>query len=232
MIDSKIKSFMLQVQNLRLPYSEQQDIEEEIRNITQNNIGDIVSNALDKLSNLHDSEEALKNVIVVDRGGYPQLGSETGSFDFSSPPIQMLNRLLQNAKTSKSGDLYKVIPIGKSSENKPPQVIKNISLGVENMKAAPSMGDVTANMVSAFNSGAAQGETVRAEPSASSSATVFRTASSKQDAQTSWVIPEKIISLSMDVDSINQGIVTDIDNMMTELLSNKLRELEYVLRNA
>jgi hypothetical protein len=133
------------------------------------------------------------------------LETSSGSTDFSEPPFPMLPRLLANAKPMKDGSgVYKVIPVGGRDKNKKP---------------------VSANIFDAQK--AIQAE--RAEEAkrqynsvAPSGSVTFRTATSKQSADTSWVIPAKEKDFTEELTSINSSLQEE----MSSLILSVIREYE------
>lgn len=132
-----------------------------------------------------------------------ELRTESGNLEFTDPPYPMLSKLLQNAKPIKDGSgVYKVIPVGKPGENRPP-VSTNIYDAMKKLNAE-------------------RAENAKQQYSvivpAGSRATQFRTATSKQDANTQWVRPAKTKDFSNDVKSINTELAETMDEKIRDIL--------------
>lgn len=127
-----------------------------------------------------------------------QLTTDSGNMDFSEPPFPMLPRLLQGAKPMKDGSgVYKVIPVGEPSKNRP-KVSTNIyeawkQIEVERVEAARAQRD-------------------RVTPK--NSKDKFRTATSKQNANTQWVQPAKDKDFTETVQSINKELSGSLDDII------------------
>jgi len=128
-----------------------------------------------------------------------ELTTESGNMEFTEPPFPMLPRLLQNAKPMKDGSgIYKVIPVGTPGKDRP--------------KVSTSIYD-SWKQINAERIENARKQYQALAPKESK----FRTATSKQDANTQWVKPAQTKDFSQDVSSINaelaktmEGIVRDI----------------------
>jgi len=132
-----------------------------------------------------------------------ELRTESGNLEFTDPPYPMLSKLLQNAKPMKDGSgVYKIIPVGKSSDTRPP-VSTNIY---------DAMKKVNAERM----------ENARRQYSAivpgGSRATQFRTATSKQDANTQWVKPAKTKDFSGEIKAINKELADTMEEKIRDIL--------------
>jgi hypothetical protein len=131
-----------------------------------------------------------------------QLTTDSGNMDFSEPPFPMLPRLLQGAKPIKDGSgVYKVIPVGESSRNRP-RVSSNIydawkQVNAERMEASR-----------------AQRERVTPKNSKAK----FRTATSKQNANTQWVQPAKDKDFTDTVQSINKELSSSLEDIVRNII--------------
>jgi len=134
-----------------------------------------------------------------------ELRTESGNMEFTEPPYPMLSRLLQNAKPIKDGSgVYKVIPVGAPSTDRP-KVSTNIYDAMKKLNAE-------------------RAETARKQYSAivpsGSRATEFRTATSKQDANTKWVIPAKTKDFSGDMKAINKELENSMEETIRDILQS------------
>lgn len=132
------------------------------------------------------------------------LETESGSTDFSDPPYPMLDRLLaRGAKPMKDGSgVYKIIPVGGESQQKKPLIHTNI---FDAQKAISA--ERYENAIAQYNKIAPKGSKVN-----------FRTATSKQNRQTQWVMPEKKKDFTSDLADINNMLSTDYDNIVLEII--------------
>lgn len=132
------------------------------------------------------------------------LETESGITDFTEPPMPMLDKLLaRGAKPMKDGSgVYKIIPVGKSSNQSKPPIATNIfdaqkAISAERYEAA----------VSQYNRVAPKGSKVE-----------FRTATSKQNRATQWVMPEKPRDFTEDLAEINNLLGQDYDNLVLGII--------------
>jgi len=131
------------------------------------------------------------------------LDTESGITDFSEPPMPMLDRLLASgAKPMKDGSgVYKVIPVGANNGNKKP-IYANI---FDTQKAIQA--ERYEKSVSQYN---------KIIPS--NSKVNFRTATSKQNRQTQWVLPEKEKDFTEDLQSINSMLSQEHDEVILGII--------------
>lgn len=132
-----------------------------------------------------------------------QLATDSGNMEFSEPPYPMLSSLLKNAKPIKDGSgVYKVIPVGKPGVDRP-KISSNIYDAYKQINA-----ERIENARKNYQSIA---------PGGSRGSVEFRTATSKQDANSKWVKPatekdftQEVTSINKDLESTMDGIVFDI----------------------
>lgn len=191
------------------------------KGLEDNSINVIVSNAQAEIENAISKKmaEAMEQAIeagvakgsaefINDLRPSPdafRIDTASGSTDFSTPPFPMLPRLLQGAKPMKDGSgVYKVIPVGSRNKERP-KISANI---FDAQKAIAAERAESANR---------QYNTVTPKGSVS-----FRTATSKQSAQTSWVIPAKEKDFNEELTSINSDLERDLES----IIMNVIREFE------
>ena len=133
------------------------------------------------------------------------IDTTSGSTDFSDPPYPMLDKLLaRGANPMKDGSgVYKVIPVGGDGPKKPP-IYSNI---FDAQKAISA--ERYENAVSQYNKVVPKGSKVN-----------FRTATSKQNRQTQWVMPEKKKDFTEDLADINSMLLADYDNVVLGIIRN------------
>lgn len=128
-----------------------------------------------------------------------QLVTDSGNMAFPEPPRPMLPFLLKNAKPMKDGSgVYKVIPVG--TPGKPKKTSMNIY---------DSWKQINAERVEA-----ARDRYAAVAPTGSK----FRTATSKQDASSSWVQPAKRKDFSEEVRNINQQLEQTLDQLIRDIV--------------
>lgn len=132
------------------------------------------------------------------------LETDSGITDFTEPPMPMLDKLLaRGAKPMKDGSgVYKVIPVGKSNSESKPKIHTNIfdaqkAISAERYEAA----------VSQYNKVAPKGSKVN-----------FRTATSKQNRATQWVMPEKPKDFTEDLAEINNMLSQEYDDVVLGII--------------
>ncbi len=132
------------------------------------------------------------------------LETESGSTDFSDPPLPMLDKLLaKGAKPMKDGSgVYKVIPVGGQSQQPKQPVHTNI---FDAQKAISA--ERYENAIAQYNKVAPKKSKVN-----------FRTATSKQNRQTQWVLPEKKKDFTEDLAEINSMLAVDYDNVILDII--------------
>lgn len=135
-----------------------------------------------------------------------EVTTDSGSMDFSTMPYQMLPGLLKNAKPIKDGSgVYKIIPVGKPG-NKPP-ISTNI-YDAQKRIAAQRVEDAQRQYKSVTPSG--------------SKGVEFRTATSKQDANTQWVRKSQEKDFTGEVADINNDLRSSLDDRIRVIIENYL----------
>lgn len=132
------------------------------------------------------------------------LDTASGITDFTEPPFPMLDKLLaRGAKPMKDGSgVYKVIPVGKPSNNPKPLIHTNI---FDAQKAISTQRYETA--VSQYNKVAPKNSKVN-----------FKTATSKQNRATQWVLPEKPKDFTEDLAEINNMLGQEYDDLVLGII--------------
>ena len=132
------------------------------------------------------------------------IDTSSGNTDFSEPPFPMLDRLLTgNVKPMKDGSgVYKVIPVGTPSKKPKTAIHTNIfdaqkALMAERYEASKKQ----------FIDKAPRGSKAQ-----------FRTATSKQDRSTQWVMPAKEKNFSEDLSQINDMLHEDHDKIILDII--------------
>lgn len=162
-------------------------------------------------------QEAMQNAITagVEKGsvdfindlrpapGAFAIETASGNTDFSEPPFPMLPSLLRNAKPMADGSgVYKVIPVGAPGDK--PSMASNI---FDAQKA-----------IMVQRAEAAKRQYNKVAPKNSVSPVQFRTATSKQNAATTWVQPAKDIDFTEDLKEINYSLEQDLEDVVLSVI--------------
>jgi len=203
------------------------EINSLILDISSNGIKSAIDAALEM-----GADDFVDDVSVVqDVNGFGLISTHSGNMDYTRSEKQMLPSLLKNAKTSKDGHRYKVIPI----REKPQQIA--ISM-FEQMRIQQDANDLAKNSLRARGqerrnevAGALQ-QTLELQRQAASAISLkefshdgggvpeFRTASDRQDPATAWVIPEKNMDLTDTIRDINASIVSQCEQAIAETVQS------------
>lgn len=135
-----------------------------------------------------------------------ELTTMSNNFDFTEPPFPMLSKLLQggNIKPMKDGSgVYKVIPVG--SQGKTRSAISSNIYDVQKALHASRLEEAKAQ----YSKVAPRG-----------SKSQFRTATSKQDANTQWVLPEQPKDFTEDVKNINSNLSDSMESIIKDIVSS------------
>lgn len=222
MIYQRLSNFKARLFAKGLSPSEVDDLvssaEEEIRSAVDEIVNKAVNDAVDSGYSM-EADEFLAQIRLDSHTGYVQITTDSGELDFSKPAFPMLPWLLKNAKTSKDGSLYKVIPVGADNPNRPEkQPIRDIASGLGAISSSRSgVEDMAEEVARAFNNAASTGVRRRVESSGSKEPQ-FRVASSKQDPSEKWVKPPKDLDLTGIVMSINSTMRSEIDAACNRIL--------------
>lgn len=200
------------------------DATEELHGIVNDIVESAVREAEDYGSSI-GAEEFLAQIKLNVNSGYLEISTDSGMTDFSQPAYPMLPWLLKNAKVSKDGTRYAVIPVGgSSSSSKPRPQARDISAGLNAMSQGSSSSSAMAEeMANAFRLGSSSSITER-QRSASTEKPEFRTASSKQDPTKQWVLPPKSLDMTGTLMTINATIRSEIDKACNDLTAKYEKE--------
>lgn len=138
------------------------------------------------------------------RPGAFELETESGNTDFSEPPYPMLDKLLATgAKPIKDGSgVYKVIPVGGQSQQPKKPIHANIFDAQKSISA-----ERYAASLSQYNKVAPKGSKVN-----------FRTATSKQNRASQWVLPAKEKDFTEDLAEINKSLSVSHDDTVMSII--------------
>lgn len=159
-----------------------------------------------------------------------EIESAKGSLDYSSPPFPMLDRLLAKGKTAKDGSIYRVIPVGSKTSSLEVSVDTSEALQqARDTTPKRSLTDMSRQVATAFNTGVKV--VAKDKKVTSTSQPNFKTASSKQDRSTQWVIPARQADLTPAVTEINAMMAGDMDKAVDDVLSDMEWEIKDAIYN-
>lgn len=169
------------------------------------------------------AEEFISDIDVVPEGSSFSIRTRSGKTDYSTERVENLNNLLKNAKTSSDGSRYKVIPI----KNKPKMGTSSFNNMIDQNKAAAAAREALKEKRGATVSQRATAVAEQFRASISSAMTLnkqsgdvtFRTASSKQNSESDWVIPEKDRDMTQYLIQLNEQIRDSIQEMIHIVIS-------------
>ena len=179
-------------------------------------------------------EEFVEELDVVETGSGFQITTKSRKTDFSMPETPMLHNLLKNAKTAEDGSKYKVIPMGSDSDKKPvgktmfsdqrlrqsavasARAALNENLNINKSARSNSMMQ---NFKDVLNRNIAARKHFFTLDKPNTGTPKFRTVSSKQDAETQWVMPAREKDLTGYLAGINSRIESDIQTAVTTIIA-------------
>jgi hypothetical protein len=171
--------------------------------------------------------EFAEDVMIVDRFGIKQLESRSGDFFYSKSEIKNLNNLIKNGKVSKDGSKYKVIPVGKKTIRSSFDDMKarqNIQSETRAAMLSDSMnkriGSISESMSNSIR------DKIRSLKASASKEADFKTASSKQDENSSWVIPARDADLNQYVNNLNQELEVAIESVIMSVVDSFIAEVQ------
>jgi len=209
------------------------DVARDISSATADLLADAMISAVNAGGDV-SSSEFVSEVLSVRSGHSFNVETSSGKQNFSEPPFPMLPKLLKNAKISKDGNAYRVIPIsnksGPSSAVTTEAAIRNINEArqtakderdAKNKEKSSSLtADPMAGMeVLATIQGVGRPSPQRRQSKIKEGSITFRTASSKQDASVSWVMPAKNADLTEKLRDINNNLQDSIDRVILDVVN-------------
>jgi hypothetical protein len=160
-----------------------------------------------------------------------EITTDSGNQDYSTPPFPMLDKLLAKGKTAKDGSTYRVVPIGGKSV-KPAEKQKDVGAGIQAaslVKPKESLTDMTVGMARAFGAGARPQQS-KPEITNPTGPVTFRTASSKQNSGSQWVIPARPADMSIAISNINSMMTEDINRAVDSAIAESRSEIDEAIR--
>lgn len=190
-------------------------------------LADLVSGFVDQaLSYAIDigADEFVNDIqIIPDAHGLYKISTHSGNMDYSRERKEMLPNLLKNSKVSKSGNRYKVIPMGDKNKTAhsmfsvlqaKQDIIDETRQAIREQARNKSLGitrDLRAGVYQKLDRPTSQPHSEDVE---------FRTASDKQNPGTSWVIPEKDADMTSYINELNQQLIQQATESITDIIES------------
>jgi hypothetical protein len=211
------------------------DVSKDISMATADILADAMQQAVDAGGNV-GSEAFIEELRAVRTGPSFEIATDSGKTDFSEPPFPMLPKLLKNAKTAKDGSLYKIIPMKEKSSIS--RVSVTTEAAIENINNARRIakeqrdaeketdrGTVSPDPMRGMDTFSAMQSINRARHGSKQKirnekgpVTNFKTASSKQDPSSQWVMPGKTMDLTGPLRDINMNMHDNIDRVIENII--------------
>lgn len=136
-----------------------------------------------------------------------ELTTDSGNMDFSTPPYPNLANLLRGAKPIKDGSgVYKVIPVGKQDGFRP--------------KISSSIFEAQKQIMAERAEAANAAKRAIAPRGSKGAGQQFRTATSKQNANTQWVLPAQDKDFTQDVKDLNNELNKTMDDIISDIIQS------------
>ncbi len=194
-------------------------------------ITDILTSAMSEAAQIGEQlgiDDFANQIRAAQIGSTYQIITDSGNLDFSVGEKHMLPHLLKNAKRAKDGTLYKVIPMRDKASSKQ---IKSIfeaqrqtqeaqQVARDQMKTGSGKGADPLNPQTMFSGLTAARDFIARKQTMQemikknneTGPKEFRTATSKQNPSTAWVIPAKERDMTMVLVDLNRRLEDDIQN--------------------
>lgn len=235
-----------EINRLRFYLSDKQWLSHEIDsicNLAWNDINevilDIVSNAVADATEHAESigaDEFIEEIDVVETGNSYEIRTLSGRTDYSTERQKMLPHLIKNGKTAQDGSKYKIIPVKGEEQPRMPadtfsamrarasaveQVRESLQKYNEELRSAKA-GKMAGKFRDIMREKIQKRSTISTQTE--SSEVKFRTASSKQDVNSDWVIPEKDIDMTEYLYDLNTRIEQSISSSVQLIIESYERE--------
>lgn len=205
-------------------------VNEVILDIVENAVAEAIMYA--ESNNIHDF---ISDINIIDTGESFRIWTLSGITDYSTPEVQMLPHLLKNADIAADGSRYKVIPV--KEKTKPSTTMGTSSVDVlkrqqvaadqARLSLKQNRGDNLSakahSMANDFRAALARNmdqQRKEKQQSIASGTPKFRTASSKQDPKTMWVLPEKELDMTQFLLDLNDRMRDEIHRSVTIIVNS------------
>jgi len=233
-------SVHLEVERLRLALSRENTNFTEVQHICDAATGEIneallsivsnaVTQALDHALSIGADAFVDDIQILPNADGLHQISTHSGVMDYSRDSKEMLPALLKNAKVSKDGHRYKVIPIQKKDARVEHSMFSMMQSQQDSMddarvalreQAGNRKLSITAALRDDLSKQAMAARTIASTPRTKSGEVEFRTASDRQDSSSAWVIPNKEMDMTEFVQELNQSISDSAHNTIASIVDS------------
>jgi len=226
-----IERLRFSLSNIGLPNIDIQYICDAANNDINAILLDVVSNAanqaIDYAIEIGANEFVDDIQILPDANGYYSISTHSGTMDYSKQAQEMLPHLLKNAKTSKDGHRYKVIPIRKKSNQVQQSMfsaLQDRQDNIDELRATLNTKNRKTGIADALRESlskqASAAKAARKFEGSKTGNVEFRTASDKQDPHSSWVIPEKKLDMTEYVHELNNQIANSVSNAISDIIDS------------
>lgn len=179
--------------------------------------------------------EFIDDLDIVESGNIFQIRTRSGRTDFTRERKEMLPHLLKNGETAADGSRYKVIPIHEKQKfdigSSMFETMKKLDASQQAARAAlvdnarNNRSARATQMADQFRQSMRQTMVSKNKKVDDGPVTGFVTASSKQNPETQWVIPEKDADMTQFLSDLNNRISDSIEQSLILIL--KSYEEEY-----
>ena len=227
----EIQKLKLRLRSAGYTDSEVDSICDGVASEISSKMADAVAEALSEAEALGLEKKAydfIAELTAIRTGNTFIIGTDSGRTDYSEPPFPMLSRLLKNPKVAKDGSLYKRIPMGKkrsaTSSDQVQQdrqvmleVAKNNFAGKQtNSTHTPDITGATSSYVNSYDD--LRYKTDRNKSNQVKEDVTFKTASSKQNPQTQWVLPPKEQNMAGIIMNINANLQNALEEIVRQAI--------------
>lgn len=208
-------------------------------------VTELLTSALSEAAYLGEQlgiDDFSEQVRAVQVGSTYQIVTDSGKSDFSVGEMHMLPHLLKNPKRAKDGSLYKVIPMKNKSSSKQirsifdaqrdQQEAQKAALAKVQTENMPTGADPLSPTVMFSGLAAAKDFVTRKQQlkklmdkNNEGGPKEFRTASSKQDPSTAWVLPAK----QRDMTAVLVDLNRQLENNIQLTIASIVRQYEELI---
>ena len=194
-------------------------------------VSDVLAEAIDEAAYLGEEMQAyefVQELRAIRVGGSFEIITDSGKTDWSTPPRKMLPDLLKNAKVSKEGTRYKVIPI-KDTGVTTEAIMQNLASKRKQNRLAnrknkgqsanKTISEQASELAALMYGSAASHNVPGRHDESTATVTHFRTASSKQDESTMWVHPGQKKDMTANLRRINDTMLHTIDDSVKQIIT-------------
>jgi hypothetical protein len=169
-----------------------------------------------------EAYEFIQDLAIDDNDYSLRITTFSGKTDFSTDSVQNLPNLLKNGKVSRDGTIYKNIPI-KDEKSPKPQISKSIMEQMQQLQTnQQDARDRIKQKLDVARQAAKDAQAAKYNTKYSGKVH-FKTATSKQNPQTSWVIPGKDKDMTVFLEDLNTRMSRDLDDAISQIIDVAMR---------